>query len=353
MGPVGDNTNRLIEYLLKVCPASFEAKTDQGYTPLFLSCLLGRVQFAKTLINAGADQSVKDSGLHNIIHASLTNRPDASQLRQLLNLFDPDLRSHLLLQRSNLANGGDTPIHFWLKTANPLSYRWDHSNYSSQRCLEDENTGNMEILKVILDYSSGAELEILNGSGDTVLHSAVINHLPAYAKALLAKNPELLCRENAVGRTPGEIAHDIFIGSKTDHLDPITVDTGGESSASKLERKSPESFLQSEPRPDRKERTWRVVEEYLPKVSGKRRLVSLNEANDVAKRLGDKYVEQRYFSKATTDEAQAEEQPPQETKEVDVVEAQYHARKHTAWKNDEGAGQAFRVQLGYMDDHIY
>ncbi|KAI1764033.1 ankyrin [Hypoxylon sp. FL1150] len=354
MGPAGDNTNRLIEYLLKVCPASFEAKTDQGYTPLFLACLLGRVQFAKTLINAGADQSVKDSGLHNIIHASLTNKPNPSRLRELLDLFDPDLRSHLFLQRNNLSSGGDTPLHFWLKAANPVSYRWDHRSYPAHHDLEDENASNIEVLKVILDYSHGAELETFNGSGDTVLHSAVINHLPEHVNVLLAKNPELLCRENAVGRTPGEIAHDLFISSKTGILDSVSINTdhNNNSSVTKLERKSPESFLQAEPRHDgktRKERTWHVIEEYLSRVTSKRRLVSLNEANDVAKRLGDKYVWQRYFSKATTDEAQAEEeqqQPPQETKEPGFVEAHYRAKKHMAWKSDEETAQISYIPAG-------
>ncbi|KAI1776724.1 ankyrin [Hypoxylon cercidicola] len=349
MGPAGANTNRLIEYLIKVCPASFEAKTDQGYTPLFLACLLGRVQFAKTLIKAGADQSVKDNGLNNIIHASLTNKPEPTRLRELLNLFDTDLRSHLFLQRNNLTSGGDTPLHFWLKMANPVSYLWDHSSYPHRQFLDNENTDNIEILKVILEYSRGAELKLFNGSGDTVLHTAILRHLPEHVGVLLAQNPELLCRENAVGRTPGEIAYDLFVNSKVDGLDSIVIVNDGESSASKLERWPPETFLHPEPQRSgskRKERTWHIAEEYLAKVSGKRRLVSLNEANDVAKRLGDKYVSQRYYSTPTTlDEAGAEQQQQQEVKEGNFVEHRYQIRKREAWKDNEDAAQVSRGGL--------
>lgn len=366
MGPAGDKTNRLIEYLLRVCPSSFEAKTDQGYTPLFLACLLGRVQFAKTLIDAGADQSVKDNGLNNIIHASLTNKPEPARLRELLNLFDPDLRSHLFRQRNNLSRGGETPLHFWLKTANPISYTWDYHSYPAGSRLDDENISNIEILNVILEYSGGAELEIFNSSGDTVLHSAVILHLPEHAGVLLAKKPELLYRENAVGRTPGEIAYDLFIRSKVDGLDSIAIPNDNTSSATKLEKRSPETFLHTEPQRSgkkRKERTWQITGEYLAKVGGKRRLVSLNEANDVAKRLGDKYVWQRYFSRAmTSDEARAAEQQPHEAMERNLVEDQYQMRKNMAWKSDEDAVHVSRpftdrfgrrFQLGSRHNHRY
>lgn len=67
MGRPGDETNRLIKYLIEACPSSLEAKSDTGYTPLYLACLLGRVQFAKTLIDAGADQAVRDVEYNNLV----------------------------------------------------------------------------------------------------------------------------------------------------------------------------------------------------------------------------------------------------------------------------------------------
>ncbi|KAI1076745.1 ankyrin repeat protein [Whalleya microplaca] len=336
MGPLGDGTNRLIEYLIRVYPSSLEAKSTQGYSPLYLACLLGRVQFAKTLINAGADQSVKDKLFNNIIHAALTNNPKGDQLRELLDLLDLDLRSHMFHQRTHLTHGGDTPLHFWLKAANPLSYTWDYSLHGAyHRELLKENLENVKLLSLILEYTQGTDLEILNGAGDTVLHSAVIRHLDKHVRVILDQNPKLLFRENAVGRIPSEIAYDIFINSKAEGLNPIEINAS--KTIADMLSKCPQTFVQNDSENAgkfRKERTWQVVKEYLTKVDGKRRLVSLNEANDVAKRLGENYSSQRYYQKTTTpgeDRDEEEKKPEEEEEEKDFVTTQYAEKIKTAW----------------------
>ncbi|KAI0387323.1 ankyrin [Hypomontagnella monticulosa] len=344
MGPPGEKTNKLIEYLVKVCPSSLEARSDQGYTPLYLACLLGRVEFAKILINAGADQSVKDKDLNNIVHAALTNGPEPAKLRELLGLFDSELRAHMFLQRNNLTQGGDTPLHFWLKTANPVLQRWDYRNQYPYNLNNHENTENIKILSLLLEFSGGAELEILNGSGDTVLHTAVLRHLAGHVRVLLAQNPKLMFRENAVGRTPNEIAHDVFVGSKVEALQPITInENNNETLVNKLKKKCPATFLEGPRVLDsvaihRKERTWQITEECLAKVSGKRRLVSLNEANDVAKRLGESYSWQRYHQKVTPSDADQEEEQQEkkeEDKEADFVTMQYTTKRNSAWSEKD------------------
>ncbi|KAI1456874.1 ankyrin [Annulohypoxylon moriforme] len=356
MGPRGEKTNKLIEYLIKVCPSSFEAKSDEGYTPLYLACLLGRVQFARTLINAGADQSVKDKELNNIIHAALTNKPKTKQLQELLDLLDKDLRSHMFLQRNNLTRGGDTPLHYWLKEANPVQWSWNYSRgYNiSRRELRDEETSNIDILKVLLEYSGGTELEIFNGAGDTVLHTAVLRHLAGHVRVLVSRNPNLLCRENAVGRTPGEIAYDFFIKTKVEDVEPIGIrlDTGIDNIKHILEQKriSKDKISNDSIGQYRMERTWRIIEEELGKVEEKRRLVSLNEANDVANRLGESYAWQRYFQKRTAvDEEQEQEQETdeqkKEDKEVDFVTTEYKIYRGAAWRDDETSGNRDRVLL--------
>ncbi|KAI2472158.1 ankyrin repeat protein [Annulohypoxylon bovei var. microspora] len=340
MGPSGENTNRLIGYLLKVCPSSFEARSDEGYTPLYLACLLGKVQFAKTLIGAGADQSVKDKELNNIIHAALTNNPKEKQLQELLNLFDKDLRSHMFLQRNNLARGGDTPLHLWLKEANPVVYAWNYHRGSniSYRKLHDEKTENLKILKVLLELSGGAELEILNGSGDTVLHTAVLRHLAGHVRMLVPQNPNLLYRENAVGRTPGEIAYDLFINTKVEDLDPVEANDGNEFMAIRaaLKKMCPSKDTRSKDSVGkyRKERTWQIIEEQLGKIEGKRRLVSLNEANDVAKRLVESYPGQRYYQKRTAVDDEQEQEVVEE-KELDFVTTRYKYCRMAAWEDDK------------------
>ncbi|KAJ8118133.1 hypothetical protein ONZ43_g4053 [Nemania bipapillata] len=334
LGPLGDSTNELIEYLIKVCPSSLEAKSDMGYTPLYLACLLGRVQFAKTLIDAGADQSVKDKEFNNVIHACLTNGPKLDQLREMLGLFDPDLRKHMFRQRNNLSHGGDTPLHFWMKTFNTLEYRWNYSGYGPRRVLDGENFDNIKLLSLLLEFSKGEELEILNGSGDTVLHTAVVRALPRQTQILLEHNPKLLYRENTVGRTPGEIAYDLFTNSKVETLEGIEINPEAYH-VKKLLENPPAMFVSKHPpQKSRKDATWDVVQEYIEKSEGKRRLVSLNEANDVAKRLGENYSWLRYYTKKTTNaEDDAEGEPAKaEVKESDFVTTKYIGMKSGAWQ---------------------
>ncbi|KAF3061193.1 hypothetical protein GL218_03903 [Daldinia childiae] len=352
MSAYTEKTNKLIEYLIKVCPASLEAKSEQGWTPLYLACLLGRVDFAKILIDAGADQSVKDKELNNIIHASLTNLPTAAgqlkldNLRALLNLFDPDLRAHLFLQRNNLASGGDTPIHSWLKTANRLTYFRTNQSWPAHQLLNDEDLQNIDVLRLLLEFSGGADLGILNGAGDTILHTAVLRHLAEHTQVLLAQDPNLAYRENAVGRTPSEIAYDLFINSKVESQESVELSRNAENIVATLKSGNRETLSryvrkrgarQDTVGKNRKEYTWRVLEAHLAKVDGKRRLVSLNEANDVAKRLGESYSWQRYYQKPTaTDTERAEEeqqkqQQPQEDKLVGFMSTQYEGAKQRAW----------------------
>ncbi|KAI0144644.1 ankyrin repeat protein [Xylariaceae sp. FL1272] len=323
LGPLGEKTNKLIEYLIKVCPSSLEAKSEQGFTPLYLASLNGRVQFAKTLIDAGADQSVKDKEFNNIVHACLANGPIVELLRQMFELFDPELRAHMFCQRNNLTDGGDTPLHFWLKTANPVIYSYGYTRRGHVRELADEKVENVEILRLILEFSKGKELEILNGSGDTVLHTAVVRHLSRHVKVLLEQKPKVLYRENTVGRTPAEIAYDAFINSKVQAPDSLEVHDNS-SYAQQIVDREPESFDRSsaESKKPRTEATWELVQEYLAKVPGERRLVSLNEANDVARRLGESYSWQRYFSyvkKTPNDDEMPEEERKEEEKETDFI----------------------------------
>ncbi|KAI2783473.1 ankyrin [Daldinia loculata] len=354
MGAYTEKTNKLIEYLIKVCPSSFEAKSEQGWTPLYLACLLGRIDFAKTLIDAGADQSVKDKELNNIIHASLINLPTAAgqlkldRLRALLNLFDPDLRAHMFLQRNNLASGGDTPLHSWLKTANRLTYYPTNQRWPAHQLLNDEDLQNIDVLRLLLEFSGGAELGILNGSGDTILHTAVLRHLAEHTQVLLNQSPSLAYRENAVGRTPSEIAYDLFINSKVESQESVELNRNADHIVAALKNGNHEMLGRYRRRRDgarqdtigknRKEYTWRVLEAHLAKVDGKRRLVSLNEANDVAKRLGESYSWQRYYQKPTAtdteraeEEQQQQQQQPQEDKLVGFMATQYEAAKGRAW----------------------
>ncbi|KAK8027172.1 Ankyrin repeat protein [Apiospora marii] len=351
MAPVRDNTDKLIRYLIRVCPSSLESRSDAGYTPLFLACLLGREQIAKTLIEAGADQSVKDKQFNNIIHAALTNQPVLEQLRKLLDLLDPELRRHLFVQRNHLVHGGNTPLHSWLLSENPAIYSHSYTyqlHYPGQS-ETPETSDNVAILKTLLEYSGGQDLDILNGSGDTVAHSAVLLQLPEQMRVMLEHSPKGLYRENAVGRTPAEMAYDLFLAYKVAPPRDIAFKHhsfshhNAKDGADKLVRQSPEAFLaqSKQPKVSRKERVWEVVQDFMARFPGKRRLVSLNEANDVARRLGENYSWQRYYTKQTATDAEEQERGEKEKKgegnkeETDYVTVQYAARRSRAWGRDQ------------------
>ncbi|KAI1318143.1 ankyrin repeat protein [Xylariaceae sp. FL0255] len=331
LGPLQGATNGLLTYLIKTCPSSLETKSDQGYTPLNLACLMGRVEFAKGFVNAGANQSILDPNSNNLIHACLTNRPKVKPLREMLELFEPELRSHMFRQRNKLAAGGDTPVHSWLKSFNPVQTRYHHS-YGRSGNFSAEDPVNIDILRLILEFSEGQELEAFNRSGDTVVHTSVMRHLSRHTEIFLGNNPELLRRENTVGRTPAEIAYDTFVASEVESPDPIEVGSQDRHLNDNM-KKDPKSFLlDAEPTKSSKEAMWEVVQKYLAKAKGERRLVSLSECNDVAKRLGEAYSPQRYFYATRTTEARDDEPAIEEEVKVDFVNMRYVSEKSKAWK---------------------
>ena len=324
LGPLGERTCRLMQYLIRMSPASLEAKTPElGYTPLYLACLMDRMGFARVLIEAGADQSVKDREFNNVVHAALTHiwnchdnshEKGAEKLRKLLESLDPGFRPELFRRRNHLAHGGNTPLQYFLKIGNQ---DWLHDDDKKVALA-----GNLEILHLLLSYSGGAELDMLDGAGDTALHRAVSRELPENARTILQRDPALLLRENAVGQTPAETAHERLMASRLGNLGrgwgpilrPVKLHcVEGSNRLEDMVDIYPQAFVGRDKakgagclhlrdywdrdRHDRTEPVWEVVEEFLAKTEAagmKRRLVSHNEARDVARRIGDKFTGQRY-----------------------------------------------------------
>ncbi|KAI1433298.1 ankyrin repeat protein [Xylaria sp. CBS 124048] len=326
LGPFDEETYRLIEYLTKVCPSSLEARSDMGYTPLYLACLMGRVDFAKTLIKAGADQSVQDPNLNNVLHACLANFPKVELLRQMLDLFDPELRAYMFRQRNNLKNGGDTPLHAWIKSFHVLSYTTPS---------HPEHPESLKILRLLLEASGGEELGMFNACGDTVLHTAALRSLPEHARVLIERSPGLLYGENAVGRTPAEYAYATFVNHKLATPMPIEFDSKS-SFVRGLTQRKPETF--TSPSAEEKSReavTWDLFQEYLARNPGKRRLVSLNEANNVVRRLTESTVPMRPAQAVEYwDQQENQQENQQEGDTADCVSRIYaKIRSSDAWKS--------------------
>ena len=393
LGSAGDDTVELVKYLVKNCPEYTEKRTCEGETPLMLACRLGRTECASVLIDAGADQSIRNQKGENILHVATSQRPKADVLKPLLDLFNPELRSHLFLQRKNLQENGTTPLHTWVSLVCGVSpdgedvgrYRYSWNRQTTNVHSTYANAGEvLDVLKLLLQYSGGDELDMLNGAGETCLHTAARRDRLAIVKALVDYKPALLGRENAVGRTPAEVVHDSLIAQALTAPNEHNRTNDNDDFASKIIGKGPEFFahnkevkgkLAAELKPELaalglsgeykgpdlalikasigllrnegqeelpdlqlKQVMWDIVSTAMTKNPPKRRLVSLNEANDVAKRLGEKHTGSRYFSienrrREDDDEdstAQKKHEPPS-----DFVTTQLPSLMPTAWKVPE------------------
>lgn len=372
-----------------------EKKNSDGETPIMVACRLGRVDLAKALIDGGADQSTRNLKGENIIHAALAEMPTAPKLRPMLDLFDTDLRVHLFAQRKNLSENGTTPLHSWIYNVSEsertdsyysgygYQYGSYHRNNTYRRPGGYKNLGEVAtMLELLLEYSKGSELDMLNGAGDTCLHTATSGKLLSVVRILIKFNPQLLYRENAVGRTPAELAKDEQVGQafakphstsfrnrrqsdkivddRVDRLKNTSNSTDSRSSGqlkAKLEMAGlnsdysaadashilaqmglgeykgvKQSHLETK---TTKQVMWDLVSTTLAKHSGRRRLVSLNEANDVARRLGEKHTGSRYFSvesrKDEDEEAASDDGKNDQQKPSDFSTTELNKRLHNAW----------------------
>ncbi|KAM7187495.1 Ankyrin repeat-containing domain protein [Naviculisporaceae sp. PSN 640] len=333
-----EKANKLINYILQCHPETLETKNSDGETPLMIASFYGRIDFVKLLIAAGANQSVRNKTGSNIVHYALSGLPCAEQLDAFFALLDQDLLAHHLVTRTNLQDtdyrpGGMTPLHAFIHaTAGADSYARRGGYKTEERWLD--------VVRLIVKYSGGAELQMLNGPGDTPLHTAVMQSCAPLVRALLdLGNPGLLHRENAVGRTPAEVARDRVTADKFKPPSPSLPALPGRGpmqiSAGQLVDRPCQDFpLPVKPKSSSlsksqsaklaTEEVWDVCMEYMSRQEAstiKRRLVSLNEANDVAKRLGEQYTGSRYFSIQAKDDDEEDGQGQEEdSKERDVAD---------------------------------
>ncbi|VUC34464.1 unnamed protein product [Clonostachys rosea] len=385
----GEPANELLEYLIQTCPGAVEKKSTNGETPLMVACRLGRVDFARILIQGNADQSVRNSKGENIIHMALAQNTTPSKLQSLLDLFDPDLRAHLFQQRKNLSENGTAPLQAWVSRVvgadvQPNNRRYYYHNYSEAVELREKEV--LETLQLLLKYSNGQGLDMLNGAGDTCLHSAIMKHHVSISKALIDFQPSLLYRENAVGRTPAEAAYDNLTSSQFSKPADIRMQNTDFAEKIRREKKkielstqyggdklSPDSSLKTQLRdlglsgdykpellPELLASTgavdncqikrlekdvaqlviWDICSTAMERNPSSRRLVSLNEANDVARRLGEQEVQSRYFSvnarnDEEDDDAEEGANGPDRKNQEDFAASQLTSKLTRAWMSPE------------------
>ncbi|KAK1754894.1 Ankycorbin [Echria macrotheca] len=341
--PSKEATN-LVSYLVKNCPDLINMKSVEHKTPLMVAATLGRVDVAKVLIDAGADQTIRDNTWGNLLHSALHFSPTVNQFRRLLRLLKPELVDCMFKQRSSLDKQGRTPLHMWIGSA--VLNNW------SQAYDNEEGLKMLKFLLKISPEAASSALRMLDAAGDTPLHSLMLKDSPqalVFARGIIEHDASLLFRENAVGRTPIEVARERYVASRIKA--PNTSRYYRDESVANLPRAYLTDFVKSEDeKKDEKTREhedrstlaklWQFCEETLAKFSElpKRQLVSLHEANDVAKRLGEQHMRYRYQFRVQP------EAGPDEEKDSDASGSEAEAE---AEKKSRSRGSSF------VTNHMY
>jgi len=294
LGKTTDESLELLRYLCKLHPEALEHRSANGSTPLQLAFRLHRVDMVPILLEAGAQQTCRNNVGANIVHSILENAhvqddEKLNRIRKLFGLIDPGLIARLLTERTTETPGAATPLARWTHSLRP--------RYSG-----NVSEGHEQVLQIILDFGKGEDLDIISGEGDTPVHAAVRYGVHIVLHTMLACRPNLLFRENATGRTPYELAEDAYLSKEVFSNPPSLYPQNGSHYYSDRRRqfrcrrrietsgvllKRPEEFLEG-PRDDTPdvEKVWNVCREFAAKAEGtKRKLVSLVEASEVARRL--------------------------------------------------------------------
>jgi len=87
-----------------------------------------------------------------------TSWTDVEALKQLFELFDKAALKEMLLERCTQAPGALTPLAYYM-------------------ARKDGSYKKADIIEVLTSYSSGEELEMINGEGDLPLHVVSAIHL--------------------------------------------------------------------------------------------------------------------------------------------------------------------------------
>ncbi|KAL8970120.1 MAG: hypothetical protein Q9197_003977 [Variospora fuerteventurae] len=278
----------VIKYLIAVMPDAIDMPSGRDQlTPLALAFVRGRIDAAEALIEAGADQTTRDSSGKNLLHLALIHAArrtptDLKKFKDLLALIDQRLIRSLFTERCKDGPGSLTPLGLWL--AKPRSGGWSYQSSPRSQLSPD-------VFPILLDFGCDQALTMMDGSGQFPLHLAVKTSHTAVVKLILEHDSALLFRENAMGQTPLELAHSLYVRCCAKGNPDIFTNR-----YKALENREPEYFTKAAEEADDDgddwsdvvTRTWDVCKEVAEKAARGRKLVSVNEAREVAKRLADK-----------------------------------------------------------------
>lgn len=293
----------VLKHLLSIFPSAIDTSAScHSLDPLALSFLQGRTDAASALIAAGADQTTRDATSKNLIHLALIsiskNSPtDITNFRSLLSILDKRLLPGLFTERCRDSPGGLTPLGFWLTSIDSSDRYWGVSTRA--RLVP-------EILTTMLEFGGAEALTMMDGSGQFPLHQAVKHSYTALVEVMLKHDPALLVRENAMGQTPLELAESLYVRDCTKGNPDIR-----RVGYRKLEDRPPEEFVgegkDSIEEENDVRKTWTVCREFAKKKARGRKLVSVAEAREVARRLAERNKEKKIDAEDGNEEVKKEE----------------------------------------------
>jgi ankyrin repeat protein len=146
----------LVKHLVSVHPDYLEQKSSEGFTPLQVAVHANRLSIVSYLISCGANQRHRDKFGRNLVHSLLVYpktgnvKDDVEILQNMLEEFDKEAVKEMLVERAAVQPGALTPLAYWM--ARNTQYK------------------KADIIEALSKYSSGEELEMINGEGDLPLH---------------------------------------------------------------------------------------------------------------------------------------------------------------------------------------
>ncbi|KAL9041713.1 MAG: hypothetical protein Q9214_004013, partial [Letrouitia sp. 1 TL-2023] len=303
----GERAVEVLKYLTGVFPslvsAPVMATRANSITPLAFSIMRGRFEATKALIDAGADQTCRDSTGKNLIHYALhymgnRDESDIGIFQDLLSLIDKRLLPSMFTERCRNGPGALTPLAYWLDYRHDKDQGYYYSSSRRQNRFDSSKHKSIQgIVSAMLKYD-GAEvaLDMMDSSGQFPLHQAVKASYFPLVELLLERDPSLLDRENAMGQTPLELAHALYVRECTRENPSINPKV-----YEPMDKRRPEDFIgNGVDHLDDNDRiaqtedafryeilaTWQVCKRVADRGTGrgKRKMVSVDEAREVAAR---------------------------------------------------------------------
>ncbi|KAJ5371091.1 uncharacterized protein N7496_007183 [Penicillium cataractarum] len=287
-----EESERLVQYLADHHPECLEVKSSEGHTPLALAISYHRLSFARILIKAGANQAARDTEGCNLLHLVLcslsgSTARHADKISQLIDLMDKDHVSNMLTQRAG--EGSRTPFARWLHKYPNFDFSVEIQPKVPNLPSDQESISSITKLFLTLGTSTNHKfLELLDGAGNTPVHECVKRGFSQVLEPILDHRPDLLYRENATGSTPLEMAVDAWVNETTRTVPKVAVSTDRWPQWQNLTNRRTEWFIKNKDWRTRAQMMVEVCQKRAQQSLQKRKLVSLFEANEVAKRLAAK-----------------------------------------------------------------